>query len=71
MRGRCHPAVALGYGQPGDELLRLSHEHGADVIVLGITRRSAIDLTVFGSTARRVIRDAGRPVLTVGEPTAR
>jgi nucleotide-binding universal stress UspA family protein len=71
MRGRCHPAVALGYGQPGDELLRLSHEHGADVIVLGITRRNAIDLTVFGSTARRVIRDAGRPVLTVGEPTAR
>lgn len=71
MRGRCHPAVALGYGEPGDELLRLCQEHDASVIVLGIMRRNAIDLTVFGSTARRVIRDAGRPVLTVGEPTAR
>jgi len=41
------------------------------VIVLGITRRSAIDLTVFGSTARRIIRDAGRPLLTVGGAAAR
>ena len=71
MRTGCSPAVALGYGEPGDELLRLRQHHDADVIVLGITRRSAIDLTVFGSTARRVIRDAERPVLTVGGAAAR
>ena len=66
MRMRCSPQLALGYGEPGDELLRLLQEHDADMCVLGITRRNPIDLTVFGSTARRLIRNGGRPVLAVG-----
>ncbi len=71
IRTRCSPELALGYGEPGEELLRLLREHDADICVLGITRRNPIDLTVFGSTARRVIRDSGRPVLTVGAAKAR
>ena len=61
----------MGYGEPDDELLRLMQEHDADMIVLGITRRNSIDLAVFGSTTRRVIRDGGRPVLTVGASRTR
>lgn len=71
MRTRCSPELALGYGEPGDEVLRLVQEHDADMCVLGITRRNPIDLTVFGSTARRIIRDSGRPVLTVGASKTR
>ncbi len=66
MRMRCSPQLALGYGEPGDELLRLLQEHDADMCVLSITRRNPIDLTVFGSTARRLIRNGGHPVLAVG-----
>ena len=66
LRTHCSPVLALGYGESDDELLRLLQEHDVDLCVVGITRRNAIDLTVFGSTARRVIRDSGRPVLTVG-----
>jgi len=65
MRARCSPEAALGYGEPGDELLRLLREHDVDAIVLGITPRKPVDLIVFGSTARRIVRDSGRPVLTV------
>ena len=66
IRTRCSPQLALGYGAPGDELLRLLQEHDAGLIVLGVTERNPIDLAVFGSTVRRLIRDSGRPVLTVG-----
>ena len=65
MRARCSPELAVGYGSPGDELLRLAKERGADLIVLGVRRRNALDLVLFGSTVRRVLRDAPCPVLTV------
>ena len=65
MRARCSPELAVGYGSPGDELLRLAKERGADLIALGVRRRNALDLVLFGSTVRRVLRDASCPVLTV------
>ena len=65
MRARCSPELAVGYGSPGHELLRLAKERGADLIVLGVRRRNALDLVLFGSTVRRVLRDAPCPVLTV------
>ena len=64
-RARCRPELAVGYGSPGDELLRLAAERSVDLIVLGVRRRNALDLALFGSTARRVLRDARCPVLTV------
>ena len=65
MRARWSPELAVGYGSPGDELLRLARERDADLMVLGVRRRNALDLALFGSTARRVLRDAPCPVLTV------
>lgn len=65
LRARCSPELAVGYGSPGDELLRLAKERVADLIVLGVRRRNALDLVLFGSTVRRVLRDAPCPVLTV------
>jgi nucleotide-binding universal stress UspA family protein len=65
MRARDSPELAVSYGSPGDELLRLAKERGADLIVLGVRRRNALDLVLFGSTVRRVLGDALCPVFTV------
>jgi len=48
MRARGSPELAVGYGSPGDELLRLAKERGADLIVLGVRRRKALDLVLLG-----------------------
>jgi nucleotide-binding universal stress UspA family protein len=66
MRERCAPEFVVGYGPPGDELMRVANERHADLVALGIRRRNPIDMAVFGSTAQRLIRDGARPVLTVG-----
>jgi nucleotide-binding universal stress UspA family protein len=51
-------------GDVSAEISRVAAEVGADVILVGITRRGVLG-RLFGSTAARVIRSAGRPVLTV------
>jgi nucleotide-binding universal stress UspA family protein len=40
-------------------------ERDADLIVMGVQGRTAIDLMVFGSTTHEVIRNAPCPVLTI------
>jgi nucleotide-binding universal stress UspA family protein len=65
MRARWAPDLAVGYGPPGDELLRLAKERDADLLILGVRRRNALDLALFGSTVRRLLRDTPCPVLTV------
>jgi nucleotide-binding universal stress UspA family protein len=50
-------------------VLRVAGEQQADLIVLGVQGRGAIDLTLFGSTAQRVVREATCPVLSVGMRT--
>jgi nucleotide-binding universal stress UspA family protein len=52
-------------GTPHREILRLAAEIGADLVVLGVSGRGAIDLTLFGSTANEVVRRAPCAVLTV------
>jgi nucleotide-binding universal stress UspA family protein len=54
-------------GTPAVEIARFASEVDADLIVLGVTSRGAIGRTLIGSTAARVIRFAGRPVLAVPE----
>lgn len=63
--GRVHTRVATG--DPSTEIVQLAVEIEADVIVLGVTSRGAIGRRVVPSTAVRVIRTAGRPVLAIPE----
>jgi nucleotide-binding universal stress UspA family protein len=65
VRADFRPELVVGYGTAGDELLRLSLERGADLIVLGAQRRSPVERAIFGSTARRLVRSAPCPVLQV------
>lgn len=60
------PEAAVRFGKPYVELLALAREQGADVIVIGVTGRSALDIGFFGSTTNQVVRRATCPVLTVG-----
>ncbi len=59
----CTPHLVIAHGKAYREILTAAA--GADLIVLGIRGRSAIDLMLFGSTANQVVRQATCPVLTV------
>lgn len=48
-----------------DAILQISDEVGADLIVIGIRRRSPVGKLVTGSTAQRVLLEAACPVLAV------
>jgi nucleotide-binding universal stress UspA family protein len=48
-------------------IARVATEIDADLIVLGVTRRSEISRRIFGSTAARVMRATERPILVVPE----
>lgn len=60
------PEVAVRFGKPYVELLAVAGEQHADVIVIGVTGRSTLDIGFFGSTTNQVVRRATCPVLTVG-----
>ena len=51
--------------RPAEAILEIAEETGADLIVVGIKRRSAVAKAVLGSTAQRVIVGATCPVLAV------
>lgn len=57
--------TVVAHGKPQAELLRVADERGADLIVLGVHGRGALDQAVFGSTTNHVVRHARCPVLTV------
>ena len=68
---RVHARVVTG--DTAAAISRVAAEVDADLILLGVTARGAIGRLVFGSTAARVIRTTGRPVLAIprlGEPVA-
>lgn len=51
-----------------DTLLRVTEEVDARAVVVGNPRRRAITELLVGSTARALIREAGRPVVVVRKP---
>lgn len=51
-----HPAAAI---------LSIAHEVNADLVIVGATRRRPLAGRLFGSTGRRVIREAAAPVLVL------
>jgi nucleotide-binding universal stress UspA family protein len=61
----CTPEILVTEGKPWREILRVARERQADLVVLGVLGRGAVDLTLFGSTTHHVVREAPCPVLTV------
>jgi nucleotide-binding universal stress UspA family protein len=62
--------TVLATGKPYREILRIAAEHTADLIVVGVHGRGAIDRMFFGSTTQHLVRQAACPVLTIrtGQP---
>jgi nucleotide-binding universal stress UspA family protein len=57
-------------GKPYKEILRAATDQHADLIVVGVHGRSAVDRLVFGSTTEHIVRRAACPVLAVPRPTS-
>jgi len=64
-RNWCEPREAVVFGKPWREVLRRSAEEEADLVVMGVHGRGALDLILFGSTTQHVVRGATCPVLTI------
>jgi len=65
VRDWCSPTTTITHGKPYREILGHAAEGGADLIIIGVRGRSAIDRMLFGSTTNQVIRRATCPVLTL------
>lgn len=56
---------ALAEGNPAEEIVRLSLERGADLLVMGSTGRSGLAKMLLGSVAEKVVRQSLVPVMLV------
>lgn len=61
----CKPEIHVAFGKASREIVRVAADCSADLIVLGVHGRGAIDRWIFGSTTPRVVRESASPVLTV------
>ncbi|MFC3687746.1 universal stress protein [Aquipuribacter hungaricus] len=50
---------------PADDLLQVADDVSAEVIVIGLRRRSPVGKLILGSNAQRILLDATCPVLAV------
>jgi nucleotide-binding universal stress UspA family protein len=64
-RDWCRPHEKVVHGKAWREILREAAEGAAELVVMGVHGRGAIDLMLFGSTTHHVIRGASCPVLTL------
>lgn len=55
--------------EPAEDLVSIAEANGAELIVIGLRRRSPVGKALLGSDAQRILLDAGAPVLAV-KPTA-
>lgn len=68
-RAECRVVERVAIGQPPRSIVDTATQTGADVIVMGVRGRGAVDLMLLGSTTHFVVRHARCPVLTVRLPT--
>jgi nucleotide-binding universal stress UspA family protein len=64
-RDWCEPREVVAFGKPWRQVLQRAAEDSADLIVMGVNGRGAVDLMLFGSTTHHAVREATCPVLTV------
>lgn len=53
---------------PADDLLTAARDEDADLLVIGVRRRSAVGKLVLGSNAQEILLQADCPVLAVKAP---
>ena len=53
---------------PSDDLIAVAEEVDADLIVIGLRRRTPVGKLILGSNAQQVLLDASCPVLAVKAP---
>jgi nucleotide-binding universal stress UspA family protein len=53
---------------PAEHLLEVAHQLGADLIVIGLRRRSPVGKLVMGSVSQQILLGAECPVLAVKAP---
>lgn len=54
-----------GTGDMADDLVRIALETGAELLVIGLRRRSPVGKLILGSGAQRILIEAPCPVLAV------
>jgi nucleotide-binding universal stress UspA family protein len=64
-RSTCRVHELVLAGPTAREILRLGRELEADLIVMGVHGRGAVDLMLFGSVTQNIVRQAACPVLAV------
>jgi len=62
--GLAHSVVG-GTGDLAEDLVRTAQEVGAELIVVGLRRRSPVGKLILGSGAQRILLEAPCPVLAV------
>jgi nucleotide-binding universal stress UspA family protein len=65
VRAWCTCEEMTAIGRPYEQILKVAEEQHADLIVLGVHGRHAIERALFGSTTNQIVRRAACPVLTV------
>lgn len=65
VRERRGAAARVVSGKSYKEILRVAAEERADLIVMGVHGRNALDMMLFGSTTSQVVRRATCPVMTL------
>ncbi|NAZ82612.1 universal stress protein [Kineococcus sp. R8] len=61
---------SAGSGTAAEVILDVAESAGAELVVVGLHRRSPVRKALLGSTAQRVLLDAPCPVLAVRAPDA-
>jgi nucleotide-binding universal stress UspA family protein len=62
---RCEVRDVHGDAPPADDLLEAASQTSAEVIVIGLRRRTPVGKLLLGSNAQRILLDAECPVLAV------
>ena len=68
IRHRVHQVVA--HREPAEEILAVADDASAELIVIGMRRRTPVGKLLLGSTSQRVLLEADVPVLTVKPVTS-